>query len=80
VFGKLATIRKVPTNKEVPLDLRNHVIKHPELGTTLCVIVEYEKSEDAQVMTSLFRFMTSSHRDISGGAKDVDERSKIETK
>lgn len=47
-FGKLTTLRIVHAGKEVPLDLRNHTIKHPELGTNLCVVVEYDSTEDAQ--------------------------------
>lgn len=47
-FGKLTTLRIVQPGKEVPLDLRNHTIKHPELGTNLCVVVEYDSTEDAQ--------------------------------
>ena len=48
-FGRLTTVRIVDPCKEVPLDLRNHVIKHPELGVNMCVVVEYHNTQDAQV-------------------------------
>jgi len=47
-FGKLTTLRIVGAGKDVPLDLRNHVSKHPELGKNLCVVVEYDSTDDAQ--------------------------------
>jgi len=47
-FGRLTTVRIVDPCKEVPLDLRNHVIKHPELGVNMCVVVEYHNTSDAQ--------------------------------
>ena len=50
LFGELTTVRIIRPDKEVPLDLRNHTSKHPELGTTTCVVVEFENTEAAQVM------------------------------
>jgi len=48
-FGRLTTVRIVDPCKEVPLDLRNHVIKHPEIGVNMCVVVEYHNTQDAQM-------------------------------
>ncbi|XP_076818071.1 la-related protein 6-like isoform X2 [Clavelina lepadiformis] len=48
LFGELTTVRIIRPDKEVPLDLRNHTSKHPELGTTTCVVVEFENTEAAQ--------------------------------
>ena len=35
--------------KEIPLDLRNHTAKHPEIGGQTCVVVEFDKTEDCQM-------------------------------
>lgn len=37
----------------MPVDLRNHMSKHPELGVSLCVVVEFETTEQAQVEKNL---------------------------
>ena len=48
-FGELTTVRIIRPDVEVPADLRNHMGKHPELGTRTCVVVEYENTDSAQV-------------------------------
>lgn len=47
-FGQLTTIRIIRPASEVPADLRNHMTKHPELGQSLCVVIEFETTEGAQ--------------------------------
>ncbi|CAG5098169.1 Oidioi.mRNA.OKI2018_I69.XSR.g15428.t1.cds [Oikopleura dioica] len=47
-FGSLSTVRLIRPGKEVPLDLRNHVAKHPELGQSTCAVVEFDKTEECQ--------------------------------
>lgn len=47
-YGKLTTVRFVHAGAEVPNDLRNHMTKHPELGQSLCVVVEFESTDAAQ--------------------------------
>lgn len=47
-FGELSTVRIIRAGKEVPVDLRNHTTKHPELGTQTCAVVEFENVENAQ--------------------------------
>lgn len=47
-YGQLTTVRIIRPGVEVPLDLRNHITKHPELGQSLCVVVEFETTDGAQ--------------------------------
>nr|CAB3263389.1 la-related protein 6 [Phallusia mammillata] len=47
-FGELTTVRIIRPSKEVPVDLRNHTTKHPELGTHTCVVIEFESTDAAQ--------------------------------
>jgi len=47
-FGSLSTVRLIRPGKEVPLDLRNHVAKHPELGQSTCAVVEFDRTEECQ--------------------------------
>nr|XP_002130806.2 la-related protein 6 isoform X1 [Ciona intestinalis] len=44
-FGELTTVRIIRPGKEVPVDLRNHTTKHPELGVQTCVVVEFESTD-----------------------------------
>ncbi|XP_039252050.2 la-related protein 6-like [Styela clava] len=46
-FGQLTTIRIIRPSMEVPADLRNHMTKHPELGQSLCVVIEFETTDGA---------------------------------
>ena len=48
-FGCLSTVRLIRPGKEVPLDLRNHTAKHPEIGGQSCVVVEFDRTEDCQM-------------------------------
>lgn len=48
-FGCLSTVRLIRPGKEVPLDLRNHTAKHPEIGGQTCVVVEFDRTEDCQM-------------------------------
>ena len=48
-FGCLSTVRLIRPGKEIPLDLRNHTAKHPEIGGQTCVVVEFDKTEDCQM-------------------------------
>ena len=54
-FGELSTVRIIKSGKEVPVDLRNHTTKHPELGTQNCAVVEFENVENAQVRKTICR-------------------------
>jgi len=48
-FGCLSTVRLIRPGKEIPLDLRNHTAKHPEIGGQTCVVVEFDRTEDCQM-------------------------------
>ena len=47
-FGSLSTVRLIRPGKEIPLDLRNHIAKHPEIGSLTCAVVEFDKTEECQ--------------------------------
>lgn len=46
--GEVSLIRILRPGKSVPQDVKKHSIKHPEIGTTTCAVVEFEKHEAAQ--------------------------------
>ena len=47
-YGSLSTVRLIRPGKEIPLDLRNHIAKHPEIGSLTCAVVEFDKTEECQ--------------------------------
>ena len=47
-YGSLSTVRLIRAGKEIPLDLRNHIAKHPEIGSLTCAVVEFDKTEECQ--------------------------------
>lgn len=46
--GEVSLIRILRPGKSVPQDVKKHATKHPEIGTTTCAVVEFEKHEAAQ--------------------------------
>lgn len=46
--GEVALIRILKPGKPVPQDVKKHSSKHPEIGTTVCAVVEFEKHDAAQ--------------------------------
>jgi len=46
--GDIALIRILRPGKPLPQDVKKHQTTHPELGTTVCAVVEFEKSESAR--------------------------------
>jgi len=46
--GDIALIRILKPNKPVPQDVKKHCNKHPEIGTSTCAVIEFEKHEHAQ--------------------------------
>lgn len=46
--GEVTLIRILRPGKSVPQDVKKHATKHPEIGTTTCAVVEFEKHEAAQ--------------------------------
>ncbi|XP_070543403.1 la-related protein 6-like [Ptychodera flava] len=46
--GEIALIRILRPGKPLPQDVKRHQTQHPELGTTVCAVVEFEKSESAR--------------------------------
>ena len=47
--GEVALIRILKPGKPVPQDVKKHSNKHPEIGTTICAVIEFEKHESAKV-------------------------------
>lgn len=47
-FGNLASVKIVRPGNELPQELRNHTVKHPELGHSMCAVIEFEKTDDCQ--------------------------------
>lgn len=46
--GEVALIRILKPNKTVPQDIKKYANKHPEIGTTICAVIEFEKHDHAQ--------------------------------
>lgn len=46
--GEVALIRILKPNKTIPQDVKKHSNKHPEIGTSVCAVIEFEKHEHAQ--------------------------------
>ena len=46
--GDIALIRVLRPGKSVPQDVKKHINKHPEIGTTVCAVVEFETHEAAK--------------------------------
>ncbi len=46
--GDIALIRILRPGKSVPQDVKKHINKHPEIGTTVCAVVEFEAHESAK--------------------------------
>ena len=46
--GEVSLIRILRPGKTVPQDVKKHAAKHPEIGTTTCAVVEFEKHDSAQ--------------------------------
>ncbi|CAH1796683.1 unnamed protein product [Owenia fusiformis] len=46
--GDIALIRILKPGKTVPQDVKKHTSKHPEIGTSTCAVVEFEKHEFAK--------------------------------
>lgn len=47
--GEVALIRILKPGKPVPQDVKKHSSKHPEIGTTICAVVEFEKHDAAKI-------------------------------
>jgi la-related protein 6 len=46
--GDIALIRILRPGKTIPNDVKKHINKHPEIGTTVCAVVEFESHESAR--------------------------------
>lgn len=46
-FGKISLVRVLMPGRQVPCDLRNYATQVPDMGSTLCAIVEYETEQEA---------------------------------
>ena len=46
--GEVALIRILKPGKPVPQDVKKHSNKHPEIGTTICAVIEFEKHDAAK--------------------------------
>jgi len=46
--GDIALVRVLRPGKSIPQDVKKHVNKHPEIGTTMCAVVEFEAHESAK--------------------------------
>lgn len=46
--GEVALIRILKPSKAVPQDIKKYANKHPEIGTTVCAVIEFEKHDHAQ--------------------------------
>lgn len=51
--GEVALIRIIRPGKSIPQDVKKYAGKHPEIGTTICAVVEFEKHECAKKAVDL---------------------------
>lgn len=51
--GEVALIRILRPGKPVPQDVKKHSMKHPEIGSTICAVVEFETHESAKMACDL---------------------------
>lgn len=47
--GEVTLIRILRPGKTIPQDVKKHSNKHPEIGTTTCAVVEFEKHDFAKI-------------------------------
>jgi hypothetical protein len=46
-YGEIGVVRILKPGKEIPSDLRNYATQVPDIGKTMCAVVEFEQSESA---------------------------------
>ncbi|KAK6180414.1 hypothetical protein SNE40_012575 [Patella caerulea] len=46
--GDIVLIRILKPDKTIPPDIKKHSSKHPEIGTAVCAVIEFEKHEQAK--------------------------------
>lgn len=46
-FGEIGLVRILKPGKEIPSDLRNYATQVPDIGKTMCAVVDFEQSESA---------------------------------
>ncbi|ELU18651.1 hypothetical protein CAPTEDRAFT_73288, partial [Capitella teleta] len=49
--GEVVLLRILRPGKTIPPDVRKHINKHPEIGSTVCAVVEFETHESAKKAT-----------------------------
>ena len=47
--GDIALVRILRPGKPLPQDVKKHLTKHPELGNTVCAVVEFEQHQSAKM-------------------------------
>lgn len=47
--GEVSLIRILRPGKTIPQDVKKYTVKHPEIGTTVCCVVEFENHESAKL-------------------------------
>ncbi|XP_043576659.1 la-related protein 6-like isoform X1 [Chiloscyllium plagiosum] len=48
IYGPISSIRILQPGKEIPAELKKYRLKYPEVGTKVCVLIEYECYEGAK--------------------------------
>ncbi|XP_067872000.1 la-related protein 6-like [Heterodontus francisci] len=48
IHGPISSIRILQPGKDIPAELKKYMLKYPEVGTKVCVLVEYECYEGAK--------------------------------
>ncbi|GCB69162.1 hypothetical protein scyTo_0013929, partial [Scyliorhinus torazame] len=48
VHGPISSIRILQPGREIPAELKKYTLKYPEVGTKICILVEYEYYEGAK--------------------------------
>uniref|UniRef100_UPI00398E944F la-related protein 6-like isoform X1 n=1 Tax=Pristiophorus japonicus TaxID=55135 RepID=UPI00398E944F len=48
IHGPISSVRILQPGKEIPAELKKYTLKYPEVGTKICILVEYEFYEGAK--------------------------------
>nr|XP_039252501.1 uncharacterized protein LOC120329787 isoform X1 [Styela clava] len=70
VFGEIGLVRLLRPDKAVPVDLRNYATQVPDIGVSLCAVVDFESPIDA---LGAVRVLKTRSRELAGEENDQNE-------
>lgn len=61
-YGEIGLVRILKPGKEIPSDLRNYATQVPDIGKTMCAVVDFEQSESALQAVRLLKDELVEHK------------------